>query len=358
MSAILRAFQTTAERTAFRFDRNAIGRLVTDAQTGITYLVIGEGLGSSVCFPLDPSSSGGVTDHGALTGLGDDDHTQYTRVDGTRSMKLDDCAAPDDNTDLDVSTTKHGLVPKAPNDTTKFLRGDAAWAVPGGVGGVNVWLPDAPPSSPSAYDDEFTAGSLGGIWSTWDPSSSHTITVDTTRRMLKIVQTGNAGTRWGGIYQAVPASEFAIIAKVSLLNQNGASGYAMGVFVSENISSSPTTADFRTCDLANNDTASNIFTRTWSAYNGSSSASTNRQYLANYLRIRCNGTSCKSDYSLDGIGWVQFASVTLGFTPTHMGIALNASDNTLEATGYCDFFRVASGAGTSAYNGFAIGRYV
>lgn len=31
---------------------------------------------------------------------------------------------------LDVSITKHGLVPKAPNDATKFLRGDGTWAVP------------------------------------------------------------------------------------------------------------------------------------------------------------------------------------------------------------------------------------
>lgn len=35
-----------------------------------------------------------------------------------------------DNTTNDVSTTKHGLVPKAPNDTTKYLRGDGVWAVP------------------------------------------------------------------------------------------------------------------------------------------------------------------------------------------------------------------------------------
>jgi len=33
-----------------------------------------------------------------------------------------------DNTTNDVSTTKHGYVPKAPNDTSKFLRGDATWA--------------------------------------------------------------------------------------------------------------------------------------------------------------------------------------------------------------------------------------
>ncbi len=35
-----------------------------------------------------------------------------------------------DITTNDVSTTKHGLVPKAPNDTSKFLRGDATWDSP------------------------------------------------------------------------------------------------------------------------------------------------------------------------------------------------------------------------------------
>lgn len=39
-----------------------------------------------------------------------------------------------DNTTQDVSITKHGYTPKAPNDTAKFLRGDATWAtVSGGV---------------------------------------------------------------------------------------------------------------------------------------------------------------------------------------------------------------------------------
>ena len=37
-----------------------------------------------------------------------------------------------DITTNDVSTTKHGFTPKAPNDTAKFLRGDATWAAPPG----------------------------------------------------------------------------------------------------------------------------------------------------------------------------------------------------------------------------------
>jgi len=40
---------------------------------------------------IDPTmyTSGGTTDHGTLTGLGDDDHTQYLLVSGTRAMTGD-----------------------------------------------------------------------------------------------------------------------------------------------------------------------------------------------------------------------------------------------------------------------------
>jgi hypothetical protein len=44
---------------------------------------------------------GGVTDHGALAGLGDDDHTQYSRADGSRAFSAAvQCAA-------DASTGNH-----------------------------------------------------------------------------------------------------------------------------------------------------------------------------------------------------------------------------------------------------------
>jgi len=38
---------------------------------------------------IDANVSGGTSDHGGLTGLGDDDHTQYILVDGTRAMTGD-----------------------------------------------------------------------------------------------------------------------------------------------------------------------------------------------------------------------------------------------------------------------------
>lgn len=42
-------------------------------------------------------------------------------------IKLDDCGAPDDNTDLDASTSKHGLTKKLPNSATQFLGGTGSW---------------------------------------------------------------------------------------------------------------------------------------------------------------------------------------------------------------------------------------
>lgn len=51
--------------------------------------------------------------------------------------KLDDLAAPDDNTDLDFSTAIHGLVPKG-TDVGAYLKDDGTWAVPAGGGDVTA----------------------------------------------------------------------------------------------------------------------------------------------------------------------------------------------------------------------------
>lgn len=45
-----------------------------------------------------------------------------------KAIKLDDFAIPDDNTDLNATDTRHGLLPKLSANTRQFLRGDGAWA--------------------------------------------------------------------------------------------------------------------------------------------------------------------------------------------------------------------------------------
>lgn len=50
------------------------------------------------------------------------------------TKKLDDLAQPDDNTDLNASTARHGLLPKLNGDANSVLGGDGTW-VPGGGSG-------------------------------------------------------------------------------------------------------------------------------------------------------------------------------------------------------------------------------
>jgi len=119
-------------------------------------------------------SGGGVTDHGALTGLDDPDHDavyfqenehvsfttgiadafkpivldaaglidgsmlsagvsahQLTHNEaGTDELKLDDLGIPDDNVDLNASTLQHGLLPKLSGTATEYLNGTGAWSTP------------------------------------------------------------------------------------------------------------------------------------------------------------------------------------------------------------------------------------
>lgn len=56
-------------------------------------------------------------------------HTRH-EAGGSDSIKLDNLESPDDNTDLNVSNTAHGLTPKLPNDATKYLDGTGAYTVP------------------------------------------------------------------------------------------------------------------------------------------------------------------------------------------------------------------------------------
>jgi len=70
-----------------------------------------------------------------LSGMPADLETHGTRHEagGDDAILLDNLGAPEDNTDLDVSTDAHGLCPKLPNDATKFLNGVGGHTVPPGT---------------------------------------------------------------------------------------------------------------------------------------------------------------------------------------------------------------------------------
>lgn len=76
------------------------------------------GASSGMALPGDHAS---VTNSRAPTG-----HTTTHGAGGSDAIKLDDLAAPDDNTDLNATTSKHGLMPKLGGNAAHVFKGDGS----------------------------------------------------------------------------------------------------------------------------------------------------------------------------------------------------------------------------------------
>lgn len=118
-----------------------------------------------------------------------------------------------DNTTADVSTSKHGLVPKLPNSTTKFFRADGTYAVPAGGSnypGTSVFNGTSPTS-----------------WTNLDISS--VVGTGNHIAMLKIQQDGTASSVGFGFRQegdsgsgiTVPGASFSGANLAATLNASG-----------------------------------------------------------------------------------------------------------------------------------------
>jgi len=87
-------------------------------------------------------------------------HHETHESGGTDAIKLDDLALPDDVTDLNASTSRHGLLPKLTGVTTQFLNGAGMWVtVTAPTGTDEVWVgTGTPPAGLEVwYDTDETA---------------------------------------------------------------------------------------------------------------------------------------------------------------------------------------------------------
>lgn len=78
------------------------------------------------------SSAAGVTSFAGRDGVVAPLGTDYAGV-----LKLDDCLTPDDNTDLNATNTKHGLLPKLSGTGSTYLTGTGTWGTPAGLSAIN-----------------------------------------------------------------------------------------------------------------------------------------------------------------------------------------------------------------------------
>jgi hypothetical protein len=66
-------------------------------------------------------------------------HANTHKSGGSDVIALDTLGAPADNTNLNATTSRHGLLPKLPGDASKVLKGDGSWdTAPAGAADVSV----------------------------------------------------------------------------------------------------------------------------------------------------------------------------------------------------------------------------
>lgn len=153
-----------------------------------------------------------VSAHGLLPKLGGGT-TNFLRADGTWAApptpKLDDLASPDDNTDLNASTSAHGLLPKLGGGTTNYLRADGNWAEPPGAGGGETVFPTGymygfrtyNNASNPTYQIDIEAGVCRDYADTFNMVLTSTLTVDITQSGANGLDTGSeASWYWYYIY--------------------------------------------------------------------------------------------------------------------------------------------------------------
>ena len=106
-------------------------------------LITNDGAGGVLVNGANPASHASGHENGGgdeisvagLSGVLADDqnpvnHATDHQSGGGDAIKLDDLAAPDDNTDLDVSISAHGLTPKLSNVASEYLSGTGVYSVP------------------------------------------------------------------------------------------------------------------------------------------------------------------------------------------------------------------------------------
>lgn len=98
----------------------------------------------------------------------DEAHAASHASGGADAVKLDDLAAPDDNTDLDATSSAHGLLPKLSGTATEYLDGSGAFSTPAGSG------PD-----PTGATDGYVWTADGADGADWEaPAGGGSITVE------------------------------------------------------------------------------------------------------------------------------------------------------------------------------------
>jgi hypothetical protein len=130
-----------------RFARGSNGQVLKSGSGDLAWGSVDWTELTSVPSTFTPSAHNHDTDYADIDHDHDSDYAalshnhSWADITSGSPPKLDDLSAPDDNTDLNASEEKHGLLPKLSGVGTQYLSGLGTWTTPaGGEGGGSTSL--------------------------------------------------------------------------------------------------------------------------------------------------------------------------------------------------------------------------
>jgi len=221
-------------------------------------------------------------------------------------------------------------------------------AVVGSFGSVGTfWDADALPDTPSAQDDHFDDASLDVKWTEWDLGVPQMALSEAGHHAI-LTHSTEAGGRWRGMYQTLPAGDFTIATKASIIGTHtGDNAVALALFEDATAAAGDILIWMLYSRTLGNKYR-DLFAQRWSDYETFDSTYGGGNMYPNtttYLRIRRNGTTLFWEYSCDGVSWIRLYTAAQAFAPGHMGVITMNNNIGISIYGYFDFFRyIASDA--------------
>lgn len=280
-------------------------------------------------------------------------HHAEHELGGGDAIKLDDLSTPDDNTDLDASTTRHGLLRKLDNNPAHYLDGQGGWTEPGGGGGGGDSTykgTDAARPAPSNDGDLYfpTDGlyiyrDTGAAWQPWGPIfpciapingdfawvNQGGASVDTTYGGVFLLAPAGAGDNCRIRKKAAPSTPYTITA-LFLPRMFGIAYCAFGLVFRN--ASSGSCHTFSLTYIGNFLFASTYWTNatTWAGDYWTGGGFYEMLEHPVWLRIADNGTNRICSWSTDGRHWLVLHTIgrTDWLTADEVGFYVNANNAT------------------------------
>jgi hypothetical protein len=194
---------------------------------------------------------------------------------------------------------------------------------------VKIWCPDAPPETPSAYDDEFNDETFNtNKWTEYDYASLIDISEEKQGVKMFLSEMPTAAEIVSGIYQLIPEGDFTISTRVHIQSNKGEFNLA-GLMLYEDGDDSSKDL-YGLCLYRGN--VMKLSLERYTSYNTPVADLINLTIdpVTNqmYFRIRRNNTTYYFEASNNGLGFTTFyKSYSLLFVTKHFGLFIDSKNH-------------------------------